>query len=108
MVDHSHGKPSVTHFKVLKRYDIAALLEAVPASGRTHQVRVHAYALGHPLLGDSLYSAPASDLINRPALHALSLTFTHPDSGQSMTFEAPYPEDFSRAIQKLQGRSLFL
>jgi tRNA pseudouridine32 synthase / 23S rRNA pseudouridine746 synthase len=103
MVDHSHGKPSVTHFKVLKRYDNASLLEAVPATGRTHQVRVHAYALGHPLIGDALYSAPESDLINRPALHALSLTFTHPDSGQSMTFEAPYPEDFSRAIQKLQG-----
>ena len=103
VVDHSHGKPSETHFKVLKRYGIAALLEAVPASGRTHQVRVHAYALGHPLLGDTLYSAPASDAIQRPALHALSLTLTHPTSGQPMTFEAAYPDDFSEAVNKLQG-----
>jgi len=103
VVDHSHGKPSETHFKVLKRYGIAALLEAVPASGRTHQVRVHAYALGHPLLGDTLYSAPLSDAIQRPALHALSLTLTHPTSGQPMTFEAAYPDDFSEAVNKLQG-----
>ena len=103
VVDHSHGKPSETHFKVLKRYGMAALLEAVPASGRTHQVRVHAYALGHPLLGDTLYSAPVSDAIQRPALHALSLTLTHPASGQPMTFEAPYPDDFSEAVNKLQG-----
>ena len=103
VVDHSHGKPSETHFKVLKRYGIAALLEAVPASGRTHQVRVHAYALGHPLLGDTLYSAPLSDAIQRPALHALSLTLTHPASGQPMTFEAAYPDDFSEAVNKLQG-----
>jgi tRNA pseudouridine32 synthase/23S rRNA pseudouridine746 synthase len=102
MVDHSHGKPSVTHFKVLNRYGIAALLEAVPASGRTHQVRVHAYALGHPLLGDSLYSAPPTDLIGRPALHALSLTLTHPTTGQHMTFKASYPDDFMQALISLQ------
>lgn len=102
VVDHSHGKPSETHFMVLKRYGMAALLVAVPASGRTHQVRVHAYALGYPLLGDTLYSAPATEWIHRPALHALSLIFTHPVTSQSMTFEAPYPEDFHSAIQKLQ------
>ena len=100
-IDHSHGKPSETHFKVLKRYGLAALLEAVPASGRTHQVRVHAYALGHPLVGDTLYSAPPTGLIARPALHALSLTNTHPGTGQRMIFESPYPEDFSKAIAGL-------
>jgi RluA family pseudouridine synthase len=103
VVDHSHGKPSETHFKVLERYGIAALLVAVPASGRTHQVRVHACALGYPLLGDTRYSAPATDLIHRPALHALALTLDHPATGRSMTFEAPYPEDFSEAINKLRG-----
>lgn len=102
VVDHSHGKPSETNFKVLRRFGSGALLEAVPATGRTHQVRVHAYALGYPLLGDAFYSAPATDWIHRPALHALSLTFTHPVTSQSMTFEAPYPEDFHSAIQKLQ------
>jgi len=101
-VDHSKGKPSVTHFKVLKRYDSCGLLEAVPATGRTHQVRVHAYALGHPLVGDILYSAPPTDLIARPALHALSLALTHPETGQQMTFEAPYPDDFAQAISNLK------
>lgn len=101
MVDHSHGKPSVTHFKVLKRYNNCGLLEAVPATGRTHQVRVHAYALGIPLIGDLLYSAPPTDLIARPALHALSLSFTHPETNQRMTFEAPYPDDFNQAISSL-------
>lgn len=103
MVDHSHGKTSVTHFKVLKRYESCGLLQAVPATGRTHQVRVHAYALGHPLVGDFLYSAPPTNLITRPALHALSLTFTHPDTNQRMTFEAPYPDDFEIVIRKLEG-----
>jgi RluA family pseudouridine synthase len=102
VVDHSHGKPSETHFKVLKRYGTAALLEAVPASGRTHQVRVHAYALGHALLGDTLYSAPISDAIQRPALHALLLTLTHPTTGQLMTFKASYPDDFMQALISLQ------
>jgi RluA family pseudouridine synthase len=102
-VDHSHGKPSITHFKVLTRYTEFALLEVVPETGRTHQVRVHAYLLGHPLLGDTLYSAPKTDLIHRPALHALSLSFTHPGSGHLMTFTAPYPEDFSVAIRYLHG-----
>jgi tRNA pseudouridine32 synthase / 23S rRNA pseudouridine746 synthase len=102
VVDHAKGKPSVTHFRVLEKYDQSALLEAVPATGRTHQVRVHAYALGHPLLGDLLYSAPATELISRPALHAISLTFTHPATGQRMTFQAPYPDDFKSAVQLLE------
>lgn len=102
VVDHAKGKPSKTHFKVLEKYSQSALLEAIPATGRTHQVRVHAYALGHPLLGDSLYSAPPTDLITRPALHALSLSFTHPETGQQMTFKAPYPDDFAAAIFNLK------
>ena len=101
VVDHSRGKPSVTHFKVLERYDRCCLLEAVPATGRTHQVRVHAYALGIPLMGDFLYSAPPTDLIARPALHALSLTIAHPETGKRMTFETAYPGDFAHALKKL-------
>ena len=57
--------------------------------------------LGHPLVGDTLYSAPPTDLIARPALHALSLTLTHPGTGSQMTFESPYPEDFTKAIDDL-------
>jgi 23S rRNA pseudouridine955/2504/2580 synthase/23S rRNA pseudouridine1911/1915/1917 synthase len=102
VVDHAKGKPSVTSFTVLEKLGDAALLEAKPATGRTHQVRVHAYALGHPLLGDTLYSAPPTDLIGRPALHALSLTINHPKSGKPVKFEALYPEDFKFALDKLR------
>jgi RluA family pseudouridine synthase len=103
VVDHAKGKPAETAFKVLKRYKNYGLLEAVPATGRTHQIRVHAYALGYPLLGDTLYSAPETDLIERPALHALSLAFIHPVSGEQMTFEAPYPNDFKQALRRLDS-----
>lgn len=100
-VDHSHGKPAETHFKLLKRYTGYGWLEARPATGRTHQIRVHAYALGYPLLGDSLYSAPPTDMIARPALHAFSLTLTHPVSGEEMTFSAPHPSDFAATLERL-------
>jgi RluA family pseudouridine synthase len=103
IVDHGKGKPSETTFHVLERFDGYALLEAIPATGRTHQVRVHAYALGFPLLGDTLYSAPMSELIQRPALHSRSLAFTHPTSFERLMFNAPYPEDFTQALDKLRA-----
>ena len=101
VVDNSQGKPSETTFKVLERYGGYALLTAIPATGRTHQVRVHAYALGHPLLGDSLYSAPETDLIHRPALHALSLEIIL--DNQPCNFSAPYPSDFEQALNNLKA-----
>jgi tRNA pseudouridine32 synthase / 23S rRNA pseudouridine746 synthase len=104
MVDPARGKPSETHFTVLDRYADAARLEAQPGTGRTHQIRVHAYALGHPLLADLLYGAPPTELIHRPALHALALTFVHPATDQRVTFQAPYPEDFAQAVSALAAR----
>ena len=101
MVDDKNGKPSETRFKVLKRYPAHILLEAQLMTGRTHQIRVHAYALGYPLLGDVLYSAPETNLIARPALHAYSLTFTHPVTGEKISFTAPYPSDFESALNNL-------
>jgi RluA family pseudouridine synthase len=103
VVDHSKGKSSETDFRVLERHTLSSLLEAVPGTGRTHQIRVHAYAIGFPLLGDSLYSAPATDLIARPALHAHSLAFTHPTTGERVLFNAPYPDDFQNALEKLRA-----
>jgi RluA family pseudouridine synthase len=112
ILDNRDGKPSVTNFRVLERFvetlPAMSLLEAVPETGRTHQVRVHAAELGHPLLADSIYGSradPSSSLrarrgIARPALHARSLTFTHPASGESVTFEADYPEDFASALKR--------
>jgi RluA family pseudouridine synthase len=105
VVDHSKGKPSETVFRVLERYRGFSLLEAIPASGRTHQVRVHAYALGFPLLGDSLYHAPDTELIARPALHALSLTFKHPSTCERVTFTATYPGDFIEALSRVDQPS---
>jgi len=101
MVDNKNGKPSETRFKILERYQAHVLLEAQLMTGRTHQIRVHAYALGYPLLGDVLYSAPKTDLIARPALHAYSLTFTHPGTNERISFTAPHPSDFEFALNKL-------
>ena len=103
VVDNGKGGPSETHFKVLQRYPRYTLLEAIPATGKTHQIRVHAFALGIPLLGDSLYSAPPTQLIERPALHAQSLTITHPVSGESLTFTAPYPPDMTEVLNKMRA-----
>ena len=99
-VNDKHGKPSETAFKVMKRYQTSALIEAQPKTGRTHQIRVHAYALGHPLLGDTLYGAKDVSVISRPALHAHSLTVSL--NGEPMTFHAPYPEDFRMALERLK------
>jgi len=108
MVDDKNGKPAETRFKVLKRYpaspeqgqDESALIEAQPMTGRTHQIRVHAYALGHPLLGDTLYGAEETELIARPALHAHALTIEL--NGERVTFKAPHPDDFRAALERLK------
>jgi RluA family pseudouridine synthase len=104
VVDPRHGKPSETRFRVLERFRGHALLEVKPMTGRTHQIRVHASGLGHPLLGDVLYSAPETKLIARPALHAQTLVFSDPAAGRTLSFEAPYPEDFVSALKSLQTR----
>jgi len=95
------GKPSETRFRLLKQYQAATWIEALPMTGRTHQIRVHASALGHPLIGDVLYGAKESNIIARPALHAYSLTFTHPISNERITFKAEHPQDFATALKLL-------
>ncbi|MDP1547904.1 MAG: RluA family pseudouridine synthase [Anaerolineales bacterium] len=104
IVDDRDGVRSETRFKLLERYQAGALVEAMPMTGRTHQIRVHAYALGHPLLGDVLYSAPETNVIARPALHAYSLGFTHPVTGKMLSFQADYPNDFQTAVKLLRGK----
>ena len=115
MVDNKRGVRAETKFKVLNWNNAItdelsltddvmgmALVEARPMTGRTHQIRVHAYALGYPLLGDTLYSAPETDIIARPALHAHSLSFNHPVSNERVFFIAPYPADFKKALEFLK------
>jgi RluA family pseudouridine synthase len=105
IIDQSRGKPSTTTFHVLERMGEHTLLEARPLTGRTHQVRAHAAGLQLPLLGDVLYGAAPTSIMSRPALHACSLTLAHPDSGDSVSFTVPYPEDFSGALTHLRARN---
>jgi len=100
VVDDRNGKPSETRFRLLEQYQAAAWVEAMPMTGRTHQIRVHAQALGHPLLGDSLYGASVTDLIARPALHAYSLTITW--NGARVMYTAEHPDDFRATLQRLK------
>ncbi len=100
-VDARRGKPSETLFRVLRRFAGCALVEAELMTGRTHQIRAHAYALGHPLLGDVLYGGQPSDLIARPALHAYQLTIRNPSSGEIESYTAPYPRDFQDVLERL-------
>lgn len=104
MVDDRNGVKAETRFKLLERFQATTLVEAKPMTGRTHQIRVHAYALGHPLLGDVLYSAPETNLISRPALHAFSLGFAHPETGTRVIFQAGYPNDFQEAVNLLRNK----
>lgn len=104
VVDDRDGVRAETRFRLLERYQAAALVEALPLTGRTHQIRVHAYALGHPLLGDILYSALETGVIARPALHAFSLEFAHPETGKRLGFQADYPYDFSEALRLLRRK----
>lgn len=81
-VDHETGKASKTDWQVIERGDSFARLKLTPLTGRTHQLRVHMDAIGHPILGDTLYGTPASRRqAERLALHASSLSFQHPVSG---------------------------
>jgi RluA family pseudouridine synthase len=100
-VDDKNGKPSETRFRVIKRNQESALVEAKPMTGRTHQIRVHAYALGHPLVEDVLYGARDWYGFPRPMLHAQSLSFIHPATNERVKFYAPHPDDFEEALKNL-------
>ena len=88
------GKPSRTEYTILKAKNGLSLAACVPVTGRTHQIRVHMKAIGHPLLGDFLYN-PDYRFIGRQALHSYTVAFRHPITGEAMEFTAPMPEDFS-------------
>ncbi|MCW8918459.1 MAG: RluA family pseudouridine synthase [Gammaproteobacteria bacterium] len=92
MVDHERGKPSLTRWEVMERGGDRSRLRLTPVTGRTHQLRVHMLSMGHPILGDSLYAeAPALTLAPRLLLHAATLGFRHPLTGELLAFESPPP-----------------
>ncbi|GAA4900014.1 bifunctional tRNA pseudouridine(32) synthase/23S rRNA pseudouridine(746) synthase RluA [Ferrimonas pelagia] len=86
------GKPSQTRYKVLSQDDNSSLVELTPITGRSHQLRVHMLALGHPILGDSFYAhEQARDAADRLHLHAYKLGIVHPESGEPLHLTAPLP-----------------
>jgi 23S rRNA pseudouridine1911/1915/1917 synthase len=103
------GKPSITHYKSLELFPAVSLLEIELETGRTHQIRVHFSALHHPLVGDLTYGADhtiAERLeMHRPWLHARQLAFTHPITGEYLTFECEYPSDLTRSLATLARNS---
>ena len=100
-IDTQGGKPSVTDFSVVTRFEHHTLIEAHPQTGRRHQIRVHLYSLGHPIAGDPLYGARRAQTgFARMMLHAHKLSLRVPTSEQ-ITLEAPVPESFTQIVRTL-------
>ncbi|MFT4296457.1 MAG: RluA family pseudouridine synthase [Micropruina sp.] len=101
------GRHSVTHYDTLEVFRGATLLEVHLETGRTHQIRVHAQAIGHPCVGDPLYGSDpvlAARLgLERQWLHAVELGFEHPGSGEQVRFDSPYPDDLAGAVEQLRN-----
>lgn len=101
------GKNAVTHYKLLEAFREASLLEVHLETGRTHQIRVHMSATGHPCVGDPMYGCDPNLAkrvgLNRQWLHAVKLGFTHPGTGKYFEVEAPYPADLEHALEVLRG-----
>jgi tRNA pseudouridine32 synthase/23S rRNA pseudouridine746 synthase len=90
-VDHDTGKPAVTDWRVLKANDDESKVQLFPQTGRSHQLRVHMLALGHPILGDPLYAPDTADRYPRMMLHAEELRIRHPDGGIGTKFRVKAP-----------------
>lgn len=92
------GQKAITHYNVIKEYNNYSLVEFVLETGRTHQIRVHSKAIGHPLLGDTLYGNK-SNLINRQALHSYKLEFIHPITKNEFIIQTELPEDMKTSLR---------
>jgi len=110
------GKEAITFYELLEQFRGFSLLKLSPLTGRTHQIRVHLSYIKHPIVADTMYGgklvyrwqladaepAPEDPVIDRVALHAYSLQFCHPRTGQSVRFEAPLPEDMQKLVNLLR------
>ena len=106
-INEKNGKPAITHYKVLERFGNYTYMQFRLETGRTHQIRVHMASIGHPLLGDTLYSSGRSPFkhLQGQTLHAKTIGFVHPKSGEYMEFSAPLPEYFDNLLKLLKSRS---
>ena len=109
MICAQDGKPARTFYKVLARTKgpdgrARTLLACRIEHGRTHQIRVHMAYIGHPVAGDPLYGGGRAELgLTSQCLHARSIRFIHPTTGEPMSFDSDLPEEFTRALNALRG-----
>ena len=103
-VTERNSKHAVTHFTVTERINDYTLLELKLETGRTHQIRVHMKFIGHPLVGDPTYGRNKGIKMNGQALHAATLGFVHPTTGEYMEFTAPIPQDMEDVLASLRSR----
>ena len=96
-----NGQEAITHYEVLKTSNDLSLVHCTLQTGRTHQIRVHMSAIGHPLVGDTLYGPNFSDSITRQALHSYKISFIHPISHQIVSFTSELPDDIKSSIEAI-------
>ena len=97
-----HAKEAITHFKVLKRFEKATLLECRLETGRTHQIRVHMKYIGHPIINDPMYNNRKATDTYGQLLHATTLSFVHPTTKVEMTFTREIPEQFKEMLKTFE------
>lgn len=104
-INEKNGKPAITHYKVLERFKNYTYMQFKLETGRTHQIRVHMASIGHPLLGDILYSSGRSPFkhLQGQCLHAKTIGFIHPKTGEYMEYSAPLPEYFEKLLCLLKS-----
>lgn len=101
-VTDTNGKEALTHFHVLEKFHDYTYVECELVTGRTHQIRVHMAYIGHPVAGDPVYGRKKTLPLDGQALHASTLTFTHPMTGEKVDITASLPQDMSKELEKLR------
>ena len=101
--DTDDPRDAVTHFEVVRNLPSATLLRVRLETGRTHQIRAHLKAIGHPVVGDPEYGRPGAHGLRRQFLHAARLAFAHPATGEALDLRSPLPDDLAAALERAEG-----